>query len=208
LILHYRNLETLHLICFDLQAAGATSLAIKEYTKMLDISKPRQLRQFQVLTFIALVVMVWTRAIHWFYLIAKFIMIWYHDKAWGFLIVGTIMCLVFSAFNWVYCIQPFYARFVKFMKVSADYSALPADVEPNTRRSSAVALDAAAADILNQGQWPEELTAMFVERRVSRRSTLPPSMFRGKRRSLNLLRSSTGDVSRILSQMNSSFKDE
>lgn len=202
-ILNYRSLKTLHWICFNLQAAAATSLFITEYTKTLDVSKPGQLRQFRVLTFVALVVMVWTRGFHWLYLSAKFIMVWYQEKAWGFLSVGTFMILVFSAFNWILCIQPYYKRFRKFVRVSAEYSALPADAPPQKRRSSVLALEMAAADVFGHHQLDEELAAMFVSnRKVSRRSTMPASMTeRTRRASWNLLRSSAGDVSRVLSQM-------
>lgn len=209
IILHYRSLKNLHWICFDLQAAAATALFIKEYSKFLDVSKPNELRQFQVLSFLALAVMSWTRGIHWVLLCAKFISIWYQEKAWGFLVVGTVMILVFSGFNWIFCIAPCYKRFVKFMRVSAEHSALPTDAPVAKRRSSVLLLEMAAADVFGHHQLDEELAALFINnRKVSRRSTMPASLNRGSRRgSWALLRSSAGDVSRVVSQMGAVDKD-
>ena len=213
-ILYYRNLNELHWLCFDLQAAAAVSLMVTEYTKMLDVTVPSQLRQFQSLTLFALVVMIATRGIHWVYLCCKFIYIWYQDKNWGFFAVGTIISLAFSLFNWGFCIEPFYKRFRKFMKVSAEFKALPADAPATDRRTSVINLEAAAADVLARHHIEDELIAsMFPQRKTDRRSTLPPSMFsgkmgRGKRSSLVLLRSSMGEVSHLLNQLNTIKEDE
>lgn len=209
MILNYRSLRTLHWICFNLQLAGATALGVTEYTKMLDISKPRQLRQFKILTFLTLAIMLWTRAFNWTYLCVDFILVWYKDRAWGFLAAGTIMIVLFSIFNWLFCIQPFYGRFVKFMRASADYSTSLHDTSATAqerRRSSALALEKAAADVFHF-QLDEELAALFANgTKVSRRSTMPASFRRAAARrssSLGALlrRSSAGDLSRVLSQL-------
>jgi len=170
---------------------------------MLDVTKPNQLWQFQLLTFVGLVVMVWTRGVHWIMLCASFISVWYQEKAWGFMSVGTAMILLFSAFNWLLCIHPYYKRFVKFMRVSVEYKALPTDAPAQKRRSSVLALEMAAGDVFGHHELDEELAAMFVtNRKVSRRSTMPASTSRGSRRaSWALLRSSAGDISRVLYQM-------
>lgn len=204
-ILNYRSLKTLHWVCFNLQAAAATSLFITEYTKMLDVSKPRQLRQFQVLTFIALIVIVWTRGVHWIILSVKFIAVWYQEEAWGFLTVGTLLVLVFTAFNYLLCIEPYYKRFMKFQRLSAEYQSLPEDAPVQKRRSSILTLEMAAGDIFGHHQLDEELAAMFVtNRKVSRRSTMPSSMkARTRRASWNLLRSSASDISRVAAQLDS-----
>lgn len=182
---------------------------ITEYTKMLDITKPSQLKQFQVLTLVALVIMVWTRGVHWVYLSVDFIRVWYQEKAWGFLTVGSVMILIFSLFNWAFCIEPYYKRFMKFVKVSAEYKALPEDASAQKRRSSVLELEKAAADVFGHHQLDQELAAMFVtNRKVSRRSTMPSSMReRTRRASWNLLRSSVGDVSRVLSQLSEADSD-
>jgi len=208
LVLHYRNFEVLHWLCFDLQAAAACALMISEYTKLLDVTKPSQLIQFQVLTGFALMVMVGTRGFHWIYLCARFMYVWYEDKAWVFLGVGTCMSLLFSAFNWVGVIEPFYKRFVKFMKISAEFKALPDTSDAKTRRISIINLEAAASDVLSNQRLEEELiNSLFAKRNVDRRQTLPPSSFRGKRTmrsSVVLLRSSIStnrDIYRLLSQL-------
>ena len=199
-ILNYRNLKTLHMICFELQAASAVALFVQEYTKLLDVSVPRQLRLFQVMTGFALVVMIFCRLIHWPFLVADIAMIMYEQKAWIFMAVGMSIALVFTIFSWSLCIQPCYARFCKFLKMSAKYESIPVD----KRRSSAIALQAAAADIFapqQQSSLPEELASIFVQRqKVNRRETVPPSLGRRhqKRTSLVLLRASIGDFSSTL----------
>jgi hypothetical protein len=201
IILHYRSLKTLHLICFDLQAAAASALFVKEYSKMLDVTIPNQLRQFQILSHVALAIMVWTRGIHWILLSAKFMTLWYQQGAWGFLTVGTLMIFIFSGSNWLFCIAPCYKRVVKFMQVSAQHSALPKDAPIAKRRSSVDALEMAAADVFAHHDLDEKLAALFVHnRRISRRSTMPASLNR-RRVSWALLRSSAGDVSRVIAQM-------
>jgi len=215
MVLYYRDLDVLHWLCFDLQAAAAISLMVTEYTKLLDVTKPSQLRQFQSLTLFALVVMIATRGFHWVYLCSKFIYIWYQDENWGFFVIGTIISLAFSLFNWGFCIEPFYKRFKKFMKVSAEYKALPADAPARDMRASVINLEAAVADVLTRQHLEEELAAsLFPKRKINRRSTMPPSMFAGintskggKRSSLVMLRSSMGEVSHLLSQL-STIKDD
>jgi hypothetical protein len=63
------------------------------------------------------------------------------------------------------------------------------------------ALEMAAADVFGHHDLDEKLAALFVHnRRISRRSTMPASLNR-RRVSWALLRSSAGDVSRVISQM-------
>lgn len=212
MILNYRYLSTLHWLTFDLQAAAAISLMVTEYTKLLDITKPNQLRQFQSLTFIALAIMIITRGFHWVYLCGSLLVMWYQEGKWGFLVVGTIISALFSLFNYGFCIEPFYKRFVKFMKVSAEYKKLPADAPARDRRASVINLEAAAAAVLKRNNIEEELIAsLFEDRKVNRRATLPPSAFSGnkggKRSSMLLLRSSMGDVAHLLSQLDTIKED-
>lgn len=206
MVLHYRDVRTLHWLCFDLQMAAAVALAVTEYTKLLDISKPRQLSRFQGLTFFALVVMVATRGFHWIYLCSDLIALWYHERAWVFLGVGSVISLAFSVFNYFFCIEPFYKRFTKFLKVSEEYKKLPEDADARTRRSSILVLQRAAGHVIVHRQIEEELLSLVTtDRKADRRGTLPPSMFGSngsgrKRPSLMLLRSSTGDISHVLSR--------
>ena len=115
-------------------------------------------------------------------------------------------------FNYAFCIEPYYKRFTKFVKVSAEYKKLPADAPARDRRASVINLEAAAADIIKRGNIEEELVAsLFEDRKVNRRATLPPSAFSGnkgsKRSSLLLLRSSMGDVAHLLSQLDTIKED-
>ena len=211
MVLNYRNLHELHWLCFDLQAAAAISLMVTEYTKLLDIKKPAELRQFQLLTFVALAVMIITRGFHWVYLCGSLLVMWYKEGSWGFLVVGTIISAIFSLFNYAFCIEPFYKRFVKFMKVSAEFRKLPTDAPARDRRASVINLEAAAAAVLKRANLEEELLAdLFQDRKVHRRATLPPSAFGnkgGKRSSMLMLRSSMGDVAHLLSQLDTIKED-
>uniref|UniRef100_A0A7S4JM71 Uncharacterized protein n=1 Tax=Odontella aurita TaxID=265563 RepID=A0A7S4JM71_9STRA len=118
-VITYRCLGILHWMCFDLQAAAAMSLAVYEYTKLLDVSESGQRMQFQILTGVALSIMVWTRGFHWVYLCYKFIQPLYSDGAWVLLLVGAIVAIVFTVFNAIY-IQSFYARYARSRKVRTE----------------------------------------------------------------------------------------
>lgn len=203
MILHYRDLKILHWLCFDLQAAAAISAMVTEYTKLLDMTNPQQLRQFQFLTFLCLVVMIVTRGFHWLYLSGKFMIIWYQEERWIFLLVGTPVILVFSLLiNWVVCIESYYKRFVKFMKVSAEYKKLAPDAPAKDRRASLQSLEAAAAEVVVRQSLDEEFVASFFpSRKVDRRVTMPPSLAsrgHGKNRSssMTMLRSSLSSMKR------------
>ncbi|KAL3904770.1 MAG: hypothetical protein SGARI_004770, partial [Bacillariaceae sp.] len=84
MILKYRDNHFFHWLVFDLQAAAAVSLFITEYTKMLNVSKPNQLFQFQFLTGVSLAIMVWTRAFDWTYNCFMLIRTFYQDDAMAF----------------------------------------------------------------------------------------------------------------------------
>jgi len=192
-ILRYRNLRTLHWLCFDLQVASAVCLGVAEYTKLLDVTKKRDLDQFRVLTFFALVIAIWCRGIHWVYLLFDFSMIWFEEKAWMFLGVGLFMGLVFSAFSWFLCIVPFFQRFLKFAKISNEYTSLTASASAATRRQSMLRLSEAALDLTDAVDAGDVWTLnFFEERKVDRRLSMPFTMLasRGRRQSHILIRAS------------------
>jgi hypothetical protein len=208
LILHYRSNHTLHWLCFDLQFAGATALFVTEYSKLLDVSVHSQLRQFQFLTGFALLTMIWTRLFHWVYLCCQFMMLWFKEQAFWFLAIGGTLALLFSGFNWVFCIKPFYARFVKFIRLSHDYEKLPPSATVQQRRASLLSLEQAAANVVHPHELQDELLMMLLTpRKVERRQTVPPNAKLGtarnamKRSSLVMLRSSAGDISNLLAQL-------
>ena len=212
MILNYRTNYYVHWLTFDLQCAGAVALFVTEYTKLLDVSIPNQLRQFQFLSGFALVVVIITRVFHWFYFTGCLIVGWYQEQAWIFVVVGSICTILFSVFNWFFCIDPFYKRFVKFMKVSADYTKLPATADAQTRRASLISLQEAAHNVM---VGSDEMTTALVdvlrrnyvrdENKSNRRDTMPPSMFGSGRRvssgSAAMMRSSMGNISLALSQL-------
>ncbi|KAL7471011.1 hypothetical protein ACHAXS_013526 [Conticribra weissflogii] len=178
MILYYRNLKTLHWLCFDLQFAAALALMISEYTKLLDIANShRQLRQFKTLNIVAFTVMLWTRVIHWIYLIFDMLVTFHNDKAWTFLVVGVLASLAFSLFSFLVCVKPFYKKLVKFHHASVEFESLPADATTSTRRSSVMKLEKAMADLLEEDEMKEVtdfVDRVFSNRNVSRRQTLQP----------------------------------
>lgn len=213
MVLRYRNLSTLHWLTFELQGAGATSLFVTEYTKLLDVSKPNQLRQFQMLTGFALVVMLITRLFHWLYLCGQLMVVWYNDSAWTYSAVGGVLSVTFSGFNYFICLEPFCKRFVKFMNMSAQYEKIAKTGDAKTRRSSLIMLEQAAGNMMiQQDDLNLELAKLLQGRtnevKKDRRDTMPASMFgssgsarSGRRASAVLLRASMGDVSMALNQL-------
>lgn len=201
-ILVYGHVKTLHWICFELQAASSVALFVQEFTKLLDVSKPKELRIFQGMTGLTLAIMIWCRAIHWPILVYQMCTVWYEDKAWGFMTVGLLMSVIFTLFSWAVCIEPCYKKFMKFLKLSAEYQAMP----ESQRRSSIMELQAAAQEVFAKTALEEEFLASLYDRKVDRRGTVPASFFTASQQQkrpsgVNLLRASVGDLSSTLSRM-------
>jgi len=198
MILYYRNMTTLHWLCFNLQFAAALALMISEYTKLLDIANSqRQLRQFKTLNVVAFAVMIWTRVIHWIYLISEMLVTFYNDNAWTFLIVGILASLAFSLFSFLVCVKPFYKKLVKFHHASVEFESLPADATTSTRRSSVVKLEKAMADLLEEDEMKEVtdfVGRIFSKRNVSRRQTIQPINRRRQSLMLMLAKSSKSEM--------------
>ena len=209
MILNYRDNRYFHWLVFDLQAAAAVALLITEYTKMLNVSKPKQLFQFQLFTGVSLAVMVWTRVFDWVYNCFMLIKTFYQDDAMAFFYVGIFSALIFTSFSVLICIIPCYQRFMKFLKKKAEYKSLPASADPKIRRASMLAMQDAAADVLsNHTSMQEELLELLqstkrTPHKSNRRDTIPPSFTRGKRSSVNMkiLRSSMGNLDTALLQL-------
>lgn len=175
MIIYYRTNRALHWLCFDLQMAGFLGLALGEYTKLLDVNEPNQLRCFKIANLVALITMIWTRVLHWTYLCVELFVTWYNDRAWAFLVVGVLLSIGFSVFNFLVCVKPFYKKFIKFLHVSAEYEKLPLDAAPELRRASTVNLQLAVAELLEDNETRElthVIESIFTSRRVPRRHTL------------------------------------
>lgn len=198
MILYYRNMITLHWLCFNLQFAAALALMISEYTKLLDIANSRrQLRQFKTLNVVAFAVMIWTRVIHWVYLISDMLVTFYNDNAWTFLIVGILASLAFSLFSFLVCVKPFYKKLVKFHNASVEFESLPADATTSTRRSSVMKLEKAMADLLEEDEMKEVtefVDRIFSKRNVSRRQTIQPINRRRQSLMVMLAKSSKSEM--------------
>lgn len=91
--------------------------------------------------------------------------------------------MAFSGFSYLFCVEPFYKKFIKFLHVSAEYEALPPDASPDTRRSSAIQLDIARAELLEAEVVDWE--SLFQRREMTRRQSVPA--LRGRRGSLFVL---------------------
>ena len=177
MIIFYRTNRVLHWLCFDLQFAAFVGLSLGEYTKVLDIKDPSQLFRFKIANFIALVTMAWSRVFHWGYLCAQLFTTWYKDGAWAFLFLGSILSIIFSAFSFLACVKPFYTKFVKFLYVSCENEAIEKDLSASveTRRCSAVRLEQAVADLLEENETrklTDFMESTFITRKISRRHTL------------------------------------
>ena len=97
MILRYRSLRALHWLSFDLQLGGAV-FEIAEYSKLLDIRKPNEMRQFKICNFVLFVFMSWTRFFHWTYLCGSILLTFYRDENWSFFAAGIFPILIFSLF--------------------------------------------------------------------------------------------------------------
>jgi len=56
MVMYYRDLRPFHWLVCELQIVGGI-IVFGEYSKMLDITKPGDLKQFKIINFILLVVM-------------------------------------------------------------------------------------------------------------------------------------------------------
>jgi len=184
MILNYRNLRTLHWLCFDLQIGAAISLSVAEYTKLLDLSIPNQLHQFQALTTFTLITVLWGRLIHWVYLVGELMLVWYRDQAYVFLAVGGFLSLVFSLFSYALLIEPYYKRWYKFCVKRREYEKVVESKTstPQQRRSSFLALDEAAEEMvleMERDMAMVEIANWIMKPRddiVIRRASLPASL--------------------------------
>jgi len=173
MILNYRGLPELHRLCFGLQLSGGATGFLIEFSKLLDVSKPNELRQFQFLSFLMFLIFLWTRVFDWFYLMGKILYLFYQEERWTFLGVGSIVFVVFSVFNVFVCVIPIYQRLVKFMNMTAEYKVLPDDADEATRRSTIINLRKSAAVLRRTSTFHGQITEMmFVDRHVDSRQSI------------------------------------
>lgn len=77
-----------------LQAAGGFAIGAMFYSYTLDVTKRSELRQMIVLNALGLVVMVYTRLVHYWWSVFKCLQHFFLEGSYGVLIVGVI-CGVF-----------------------------------------------------------------------------------------------------------------
>ena len=170
----YRDSKFVHWLTFDLQVAAGFCGLVVEYTKLLDLSTPNQLFQFKVFSGLGLLVAIWTRGFHWVYLCYQVLSSLANEENWVVFAEAALIAFVFSGFNYMFVIAPFYKRFMKFLYVSAKYESLPADSTPEQRRSSVWEMQQAAVD-LQSHEASTELTNLFLpqDEASNRRASMP-----------------------------------
>jgi len=182
----HRTLWILHRLSFDLGGAAGCVSAATELTRALDVTKKDELRKFMSITFLLLLVVLWTRFFDWFYLCYKLLTLFYAEKQWIFLAVGSFICSIFSLFNLAFVVFPMVKRFMKFARKLKEYQALPLDADDIRRGSTILDLQIAAADLNDiDTQFNEHIMHLFEfkERKVERRQTIS-SVVRVKRTTL------------------------
>jgi len=178
MVLHYRELRALHWLCFDLQF-GATMIAFIEYSKTLDLSKASDLRKFKLVNLLMLILNMWTRFLHFGYIVIQIILVWYRDEAWMFLKTSALPIIVFTLFNAFVSVIPTYQRFMKFLHKSIEHESLPKDASEKMRRQSVANLELVANEMLMEGSLDMndrvQLFFQSLEKRekMDRRQTMP-----------------------------------
>lgn len=176
-IRRYRELKHVHWLCFNLAGGPGLMQPFTEYSKLLDVSKPHDLRHFKICNIISLLIWSWTRLFHYFYCIAQLLLVFYHDKAWSFITIGTPLLLLMFLFINLPTLISLFKRVKKFHKASAEYEALPNDVSKDLSMRN---LEDSARDLLDEAENIDltislvKLLAKFEDRKVDMRQTMPP----------------------------------
>lgn len=92
--LYYSEMSGYHELVLMLQAAGGFAIGAMFYSYTLDVTKRSELRQMIVLNALGLVVMVYTRLVHYWWSVFKCLQHFFLEGSYGVLIVGVI-CGVF-----------------------------------------------------------------------------------------------------------------
>jgi len=171
-ILAYRHSSLIHHMIFDLQGAAGLALLFVETTRTLDVKKKNELRMFVFVSFIMLLVMIWTRFFHWFYLVYKILAMFIADKKWSFVFFGSIIFAIFSVFNVMFCVIGMFKRYAKFIKKLKEFDSLPADADESKKRAASAELELAAGDLaMLEFRFEEALMSIFMDQKVVRRHT-------------------------------------
>jgi len=154
-------------------------IAFIEYSKTLDLSKAKDLRKFKFVNLLMLILNVWTRCLHFGYIVIQIILVWYRDEAWMFLKTSALPIIVFTLFNAFVSVIPTYQRFMKFLHKSIEHESLPKDASEKMRRQSVANLEIVANEMLMEGSLDMndrvQLFFQSLEKRekMDRRQTMP-----------------------------------
>ena len=172
-ILNYRDLPELHRLIFDLQFVGGVMMILPEYTRVLDVKKRNELRQFVSISLFMFAITIWTRVFDWFYIIYILLTRFYADENWSFLIGGSIILSLFTLFNLFFCVNPLFVRLKKFAKKLVEYDLLPEDAPQEKRQSTIDDLNIAAADFASTTSRVQDVIMnLFEEHHIERRNTI------------------------------------
>ena len=199
-ILRYREWWVIHSICFDLQFGTSLLAPLGEYGKLLNVKKPDDLHRFKIVNILKVIIGVWTRGIHFIYLVTLAMISWYNDKAWTFLCVGSPVLLAFTGFNYMMILKPVIKTYMKFRNASAEYEALPADASDEQKRKSLANLGDLARELIEETDIihpTDQFTAFFQslqERKgkLDRRQTMTPRQKMMSMRSMRSMRLTRG----------------
>ena len=87
---------------------------VAEYTYVLDVTTKEGLTRMRYANLIAFIVLLWARGFHYLWMSYNLFLRYYNDKSWGILYAWTGVFIIFSAFNYLAVILPFYKRTVKW----------------------------------------------------------------------------------------------
>lgn len=193
MILRYRDWKVIHWICFNMAGMPGVVMPTVEYTKTLDINKPKDLAIFKVVNFVLFVLILWTRGLHWIYLVGKVLFQLYQEKAWRVIMISAppLLAMTFLInFGFVFHM---YKRWMKFRKATAEYEALPEDAPKAKKLASKANFEQLAQELLDETDNIDPVVGIisaldFLEdRKVERRQTMPPTLQK-KRLSMKSMR--------------------
>jgi hypothetical protein len=123
--LYYSHLSGYHELIFMLEGAAAAAGAIGFYGYTLDTTRPNELLQMIVLNALNLVVMVYTRFIHYWWSLFKCLRTFYEDGAYGYLLAGCVCGIFLMPYIAGIFIPEMCNKIHKFTRLYVDAPAAP-----------------------------------------------------------------------------------
>ena len=199
MILRYRDWKVIHWICFNMAGMPGVTMPMVEYAKTLDITKPNDLAKFKVVNFVLFLLFLWTRGLHWVYLVAKVFFQLYQEKAWKVMMMAVPPLLAITLVVNLAIVVSVYKRFMKFRKATAEYESLPEDAPKAKKLASQANFEQLAQELLDETENIDPVVGIIAaldfleDRKVERRQTMPPTrMNKGlSMKSMRMIRGAT-----------------